>query len=111
MRDYLEFDTAPTEESCVQVKRDDDSYYDEMRAEAVRLVKLLEKKFVNMPDDCYFGIKRQDLDFGTYLMVCVFYDSDDEEQVKFMNFVERHFPRTWDDDEERDFRKPKTAIL
>ena len=88
-------DASPVDEPGVQVSQTED-YMPAMRAEAKRMKELLEKKFPDL--NGYFKTGSCHHDFGTYLEIRFVYD-DDEEGIAEANFVENHYPRTWDDTE------------
>ena len=87
--EYIEFDCSPTNENCVQLDKNTD-YMPAMRAEANRMIELLNKRFPQFDGQFYKG--RCEHEFGPYLEIRFRYDNDDE-----MCFVEKHYPQTWDD--------------
>ena len=88
--EYLEFDTSPTNENGVQI-----GDLSAMRAEAKRMIALLEQKFPNVPGE--FSIKREEHDFGSYLQIRYYFDSDDEDGWPSANLIENNWPTTWED--------------
>ncbi len=94
-RDYIEFDTAPINEGCVQVSKTED-YMPKMRAEANKMLSLLQNRFPDVPGD--FAIKTAHHDFGSYLEIRYYYEQD-KEGYDSMNLVERFFPQWWSDTE------------
>lgn len=92
--EYIEYETAPSDESCVQVNSNED-YMPAMRKEAERFRAMLERRFPNAPG--YWSIKSCPHDFGSYLEMRYNYD-EDEEGLEWMSFIDNNFPRTWDDD-------------
>lgn len=94
-RDYIEFDCSPVNEPCVSVSQDAD-YMPAMREEANRMKELLEKRFPDVNGE--FMIKKCNHDFGSYLEIRFYYD-DDDDGCKELQFVEKHYPTTWDDDQ------------
>jgi hypothetical protein len=95
MREFLEFDTCPSNETCVQVSQTED-YMPAMRAEAKRFLEMMDKRFWNVPGE--FRVSSQSHDFGSYLELRYYFD-DNEEGWNSCNFVESNFPETWDDDQ------------
>lgn len=93
MAEYLEFDTAPCEENCVQVDSKKD-YMPEMRAEALRYVAMLEARFPNAPGE--FRVKSNPHDFGSYLEVRYYYNNEDENELNWAYFIEGNLPSRWD---------------
>lgn len=95
MMESIEFETSPTDETCVQVDSSVD-YMPAMKAEAKRMLELLEKRFPDL--EGYFKISRQSHDFGCYLEIQFKYD-DTDDGIKEMQFVEGNYPATWNDTE------------
>lgn len=91
---YQEFDCSPIEEDCVQVQRDVD-YMPAMRAEAERMIVMLNSKFKDKPVNSSFKIKSRNHDFGDYLEIVFSYLSQD---VDYLSHVEDNYPVTWQDD-------------
>jgi len=91
--EYIEFDTTPTNESCAQLSETED-YMPKMREEANQMIALLNKKFPNAPGE--FAIKRQSHDFGAYLEIRYYFDS--ENGWDSANIIESNWPLTWKDD-------------
>lgn len=99
--DYIEFDTSPTDEDCVQVSRTVD-YYDNMKAEAIRFRNMLTDIFPDAPG--FFKIKTNEHDYGPYLEVRYVFDDNEDDGWKWANFIESNLPQTWNDTE---VKKPK----
>jgi len=91
--EYLEFETSPTNETCVQVSKDTD-YMPAMRQEAKRMLELLEVRFPEAPG--YFTANKCYHDFGTYLEIRYHFD-DDDKSWEYANFIESNWPLTWSD--------------
>ncbi len=90
--EYIEFDTSPVNEDCVQVDKKTD-YLPAMKAEARRMIELLDKKFPWA--DGNFRIKSQEHDFGTYVEIRYTFSED---EWHLANCIESNFPQTWEDD-------------
>ena len=107
MKDFMTLGPVPFEEDCIQVSPEVD--YTAMRNEVSNYVALLDSRFINIPENAYFGIKRESHDFGTYKEAAVFYDTNDSDSEEFAFFVECRLPATWDDVEQLDWRVSKQA--
>jgi hypothetical protein len=107
MRDFMTLGPVPFEEECIQVSPEVD--YTEMRNEVVKFVNLLKERFVNIPENAYFGIKRESHDFGTYFEAAVYWDTEDADSQAFAYFVESHLPATWTEDSKLDWKTPVPA--
>jgi hypothetical protein len=94
--EYLELGSAPADESCAQVGSE--NYYEQMRAEAVRYIQLLRKRFGEEPPGALFRLKAFPHDFGTYHEVCIVYEIENEEASEYAYAVESNLPANWTDD-------------
>lgn len=102
MKEYLELGATPCNEDCAQVGSD--NYFEESSKESKRYIDLLEKKFgEHRPLSCSFRKKSFPHDFGSYYEVVVYFDSNDDESVKFAYHVENNLPETWSDDKKVPF--------
>ena len=99
MRDYLDIESAPYGEDCVQVNPNID-YMPAMMAETKRFKEMLERRFAKLIEKTgiYFKIARNPHDFGTYLSLQVVFDDENEKQTDAACFIESNCPETWDDD-------------
>jgi hypothetical protein len=89
---YIEFDCAPTcEDDIVQVSEAD--YMPKMREQAKRMLALVKNKFPNAPGE--FTISRVNHDFGTYLEIRYYFDSDNGWDS--VNIIESNWPSFWED--------------
>ncbi len=104
---YLYLGPNPCEEPCADM---DD--YSAHRNEVRRYVELLQNIFINMPENAWFSLKREEgSDFGHYFEAVVNYQRDDEDSTAFAFFVESNCPRTWKDTKKLDWKAPKESIL
>ena len=103
MREWLTLGPVPYEEDCVQVNSNED-YLPAMNAEVKRFVNFLTERFLDIPENAYFGVKREYHDFGTYLEAAVYWDDEDEDATNFAYFVETNIPATWSDDSKLDWK-------
>ena len=110
MRDYVYLGSAPWDEDCVQVDPKVD-YLPALKAECLRFLELLEKKFTSKPEGCSFIVKSQGHEFGEYCEVCVRFNDEDEDEIDFAYFVENNIPGKWDDETELDHRKTRESVL
>jgi hypothetical protein len=63
MRDYISIGSTPCEESCAQVGQPD--YARKARAECIRFIQLLRRRFGSEPEGAWLSVKAFDHDFGT----------------------------------------------
>ena len=103
MREWLTLGPVPYEEDCVQVNSSED-YLPAMVKEVRKFVEFLNNRFLNIPENAYFGVKSENHDFGPYKEAAIYWDTDDEESEKFAYFVESHIPATWNDTNQIDWK-------
>ena len=109
MREWMTLGPVPYEEDCVQVNSNED-YLPAMSKEVRRFAEFLENRFLNIPENAYFGVKSESHDFGTYKEAAVFWDTECEDSEKFAFFVESNLPATWTDESKLDWKQsPVTA--
>lgn len=99
MRDFLDIESAPYEENCVQVNPKT-NYMPAMRAEAIKFKEMLEKRFAKLIEQTgvYLRIASNSHDFGSYLSIKICFDDSNEKQIDAAYFIESNMPATWDDD-------------
>lgn len=97
--DWMTLGPCPYEEDCARM---DD--YSAMTKEVRRYANLLDSRFLNIPESCYFGVKSELHEFGTYKEAAIYYEMDNEEAAQFALFVESNCPATWDDDAKLDWK-------
>jgi len=97
MIDYLEIETTPSEESCVQVKSNE-PYMTEMRKEAQRYAAMLKKRFADC-DKVSIGIKTNPHDLGSYLSIKIKFDDSDDIAGQQAYHIENNLPQYWADNE------------
>ena len=106
MREWLTLGPVPYEEDCVQVSSNED-YLPAMVKEVRKFVEFLNNRFLNIPENAYFGVKSENHDFGPYKEAAIYWDTEDEESEQFAYFVESHIPATWNDTNQIDWKAPK----
>lgn len=97
MQDYIELGSAPSDEDCVQVSSDDSTYFEKMRVECLRYKQFLATLFPNIPKNCMFVTKKFLHDFGPYLEVVIYYETNDQASEDYALNIEGHLPRKWTD--------------
>lgn len=97
MTDYIEINTAPLEERCVQVSKDT-PHIVEMRAEAIRYIHILKARFENF-DGVSYQIRTNDHELGTYLDIHLVCNADDMEGREQALFMADNLPMKWTSDE------------
>jgi hypothetical protein len=94
MQDFITLGTAPVDEPCVQLGQDD--YYDKVRPECQRFIKLLRRTFGGEPPGARFAIKSFNHDFRLYYEVVCLFDTDAEEAAHYAFRCEDELPATWE---------------
>jgi hypothetical protein len=92
MRTYIELNSVPFAEDCVQVDPDAD-YIPAMRWECTVYKKQLERMFPG----CVFELRNFVHAFGTYIEVVYWYDDHNEDQTAQAFRIESTLPEHWDD--------------
>lgn len=96
MRDYLTLGTTPTDEDCAQLGQPD--YWERAKKEGRLYRKQLIRQFGEPQGTAHFVGKRFDHDFGTYIELCIVFDSDSEEETNYAYRVENELPENWDEE-------------
>lgn len=93
-RDYIDIGPTPAEEECAQVGQPD--YMHRARSECNRFIELLRRTLGPEPQGARLAVKSNPHDFGTYLEVVCYFDTDNEEAEKYAYRCEREAPARWD---------------
>jgi hypothetical protein len=91
--EYIDFDTCPVSEKCVQMEPDG-STLPQMRQQARQFVAMLNYRFPNATGR--FTIARNSHDFGDYLSVQYHFFESDQGWHEAL-FIENHLPEYWAD--------------
>jgi hypothetical protein len=95
LNEYLEFDTVPSNEPCVQIN--DENYRNLANLEADVIIDQIKRTFPQaMTLGFVFKKKYNNHDFGNYLNINVFYNPDIPEH-DFIYDIDRNFPESWDE--------------
>jgi len=100
MRDNLTLDPTPSGEECAQIGSD--NYMARAQKECDAYLHQLERTFPVMPEDTYFAVKRNPHEFGTYLEVVVFFETEDEASSNFAFAVDGDKPTHWDEEAKKE---------
>lgn len=99
MRDYIEFETTPTCEDCVQVSSSK-PYLEDMKKQANRYLEMLRNRFPFIDNvGLEIRLKSCTHDFGSYIQIAIYYDIDKPEQCEAVTFIENNLPEKWKDNE------------
>lgn len=93
--DYLDIGPVPAEEECAQVGASDYDYMTRARKECNAYVEALRKKLGPEPDGAMLRVKSNPHDFGSYLSVRCYYETDKQEAVDYALKCEGDGPNTW----------------
>ena len=91
--DYMEFGTAPVEETCAQTT--DPDYNIKAKAECRKYIELLRKIFGDEPEGAQLMIKGSEHDFGRYYEVACKFDIEKPEAVDYVYAIEANMPLKW----------------
>ena len=89
--------TTPPEESCAQIGSREYDYLDRARREARAYIGQLRRMFGEEPDGARLSIKSHLHDFGNYLTVVCFFNSDNPAAVDYAFRCEAEGPQEWDE--------------
>jgi hypothetical protein len=95
MRDYISIGPTPCDESCAYVG--DSDYSRKARAECIRFIQLLRKKFGPEPEGAWLSVKWFPHDFGSYCEVVCYYNTDISASADYAFCCESETPATWED--------------
>lgn len=96
MKEYVELGPVPCDEEASQTNAE--NFTEENIKECRRYKELLESKFPEYPDaGCYFSIKSNPHEFGTYREVAINFDDKNETAGVFASEVENNLPKEWSD--------------
>jgi hypothetical protein len=94
MRDFLSIGSSPWDENCVQVGQPD--YYEKAREECTRFIRLLRQTFGPEPEGAHLVVKSFPHDFGDYLEVVCYFETESTEAVAYALRCEGETPATWE---------------
>jgi hypothetical protein len=94
--DYMAFDTAPLDEECVQVG-DGTDYFQRALREGLVYKRMLSRIFGLPTGRVHFFLKKFEHDFGSFVQVCVAFDSESIEEKNWVLNVEANLPLVWDE--------------
>ena len=94
MRDFFSVGSSPCDEPCAQVGQPD--YYQEARDECRRFLELIRRTLGPEPEGARLSIKSFPHDFGDYLEVVCYFETDNAEAVAYALRCEDESPATWE---------------
>jgi hypothetical protein len=93
MRDYINIGPCPAAENCVQIG--DPDYYIKAKAECQRYIELIRCTLGPEPAGARLAIRRFPHDFGTYMEVVCYFDSDRPKSEEYAFKCESDAPGFW----------------
>jgi hypothetical protein len=94
MRNLLYIGSSPAEESCASVGRA--GYAGQARKECETYINQLRRQFGQEPEKARLTIKSNPHDFGTYLEVVCYYDTNDQAATDYAFKCEDEAWPNWD---------------
>lgn len=94
MKDYITIGSAPYGEDCVQLDPKV-NYLPAMRKECERFISALRKVLGEEPEGAKLKVKSEFHDFGQYLEVVCYYETDNEQAVAYAFKCESDAPEFW----------------
>jgi len=96
MRDYVTIGSTPPDEPCAQVGSED--YTQRSIVECNRYIGRIREFCGPEPEGAALKIKSFPHDFGSYLEVVCYYDTNNEEAINYAFKVEGEGPMRWEGD-------------
>jgi hypothetical protein len=93
MRDYYDLDSAPVEESCLQVGQPE--YYSLVKQEITALKHQFIRVFGEPPQGSYFKTASNPHDAGTYHSLQYIFDDENGAHQRYLEKIESHMEQ-WD---------------
>jgi len=90
-------DTSPYGEDCVCIGEDD--YIRRAKEEGNRFIAQIRKHYGKEPGNSYLDLKKNPHDFGTYISIEFYFDTENSEEVDYSLNVEgdvMNVLETWD---------------
>ena len=109
MRDYLEFETTPSDEPCAQVG--DEGYSIFARLEAQALYRQILRQFGALPEGLTLKLYSAAHDFGNYYELRAYFDDENTTAVDFAFNIEAEFPSNWDSEAVNFLRSKEYPLL
>jgi hypothetical protein len=94
MRDWIDIGSYPSAENCAQVGTVE--YFDRARKECRAYISLLHRKLGDEPPGASLAVKSNPHDFGAYLSVVCYFDSDNPAAADYAFKCEAEGPEEWD---------------
>lgn len=94
-RDWIDIGSSPPDEDCAQLGSD--GYYDQAQKECRAYIGLLRRTLGNEPLCARLAIKSNPHDFGTYLSVVCYYNTENVETENYAFRCESEGPDNWDE--------------
>ena len=96
MRDHLDIGSSPGDESTASVGSE--NYYPRARRECRAYINLLRRVFGPEPEGASLAVKSNPHDFGNYLSVVCYFDSNNEAAITYAYKLESEGPENWDEE-------------
>ena len=93
MRDYVDIGPSPSAEPCVSVG--ELNYTERAREECRRFIVAIRETIGPEPAGARLAIKSNPHDFGSYLEVVCYYDTDDADAEEYAFKCESDAPEHW----------------
>jgi len=103
MRDHVYVGASPPEEACAQVGTE--GYHERARKECQAYVDLLRRTVGPEPEGARLAVKSNDHDFGPYLGVVCYFETDNQEAIDYAFRCESGGPQEWDEEARRELQK------
>lgn len=93
MRNFIEMDSTPLEEECVNAGNSTAMQQLEVKA----MIDMIQRTFDPLPDRFYLKRNKNYHEFGIYYDIKLCYE-EGEHSEEFAFFLESHWPERWDEE-------------
>jgi hypothetical protein len=95
MRDWIDIGSSPPGEPCAQLG--EAGYWEQAKREGRAYIALLRRSLGEEPTGARLSVRSNPHDFGTYLSVVCYFDTDSKEAADYALRCESQGPEYWDE--------------
>jgi hypothetical protein len=106
MRDWIDIGSSPPAEACAQLGSD--GYWEEAKREGRAYIELLRRALGPEPVGANLSIRSNPHDFGSYLSVVCYFETESSEATDYALRCEAEGPEEWDDIAREELPRGKT---
>jgi hypothetical protein len=107
MMDWLDIGSSPPAEPCAQLGAD--GYWQQAKRECRAYIALLRRALGPEPPGARLAVRSNPHDFGTYLSVVCYYQSDNQAALDYAFRCESEGPEEWDEQAQKELARPERS--